>query len=67
MDSPREFFETLASRVDPAKAAGLTATYRFEIDGWHYVFNANAIGNTREEAEARASLLDVSLCTFRKR
>ena len=33
MDSPREFFETLASRIDPAKAAGLTATYRFEIDG----------------------------------
>jgi putative sterol carrier protein len=33
MDSPREFFETLESRVDPAKAAGLTASYRFEIDG----------------------------------
>ena len=33
MDSPREFFETLESRVDPVKAAGLTATYRFEIDG----------------------------------
>ena len=33
MESPREFFETLESRVDPAKAAGLTATYRFEIDG----------------------------------
>ncbi|HKD32682.1 MAG TPA: SCP2 sterol-binding domain-containing protein [Gaiellaceae bacterium] len=33
MDNPREFFETLASRVNPAKAAGLTATYRFEIDG----------------------------------
>jgi putative sterol carrier protein len=33
MDNPREFFETLESRVDPAKAAGLTATYRFEIDG----------------------------------
>jgi putative sterol carrier protein len=33
MDSPREFFETLESRVDPAKAAGLTATYRFDIDG----------------------------------
>ncbi|HEY6835504.1 MAG TPA: SCP2 sterol-binding domain-containing protein [Gaiellaceae bacterium] len=33
MDSPREFFETLESRVDPAKAAGLTAAYRFEIDG----------------------------------
>ena len=33
MESPREFFETLETRVDPAKAAGLTATYRFEIDG----------------------------------
>jgi putative sterol carrier protein len=33
MDSPREFFETLESRIDPAKAAGMTASYRFEIDG----------------------------------
>jgi putative sterol carrier protein len=33
MDSPREFFETLDSRVDPSKAAGLTASYRFEIEG----------------------------------
>jgi putative sterol carrier protein len=33
MDSPREFFETLESRVDSGKAAGLTASYRFEIDG----------------------------------
>jgi len=32
-ESPREFFETLESRVDSAKAGGLTATYRFEIDG----------------------------------
>jgi putative sterol carrier protein len=32
-ESPREFFETLESRVDPARAAGLTASYRFEIDG----------------------------------
>jgi putative sterol carrier protein len=33
MDNPREFFETLESRIDPSKAAGLTATYRFEIEG----------------------------------
>jgi putative sterol carrier protein len=33
MDSPREFFDTLETRVDPAKAAGLTATYLFEIEG----------------------------------
>lgn len=31
--SPKEFFETLETRVDPAKAAGLNASYRFEIDG----------------------------------
>jgi len=33
VESPREFFETLETRIDPAKAAGLTASYRFEIDG----------------------------------
>jgi putative sterol carrier protein len=33
VESAREFFETLEGRVDPAKAGGLTATYRFEIDG----------------------------------
>ena len=32
-ESPREFFETLESRVDPAKAAGMTASYKFDIDG----------------------------------
>jgi putative sterol carrier protein len=32
-ESPREFFETLESRIDGSKAAGLTATYRFEIEG----------------------------------
>jgi putative sterol carrier protein len=33
MDDPREFFDTLESRVDPAKAAGMTASYKFDIDG----------------------------------
>ena len=27
MDDPREFFDTLESRVDPAKAAGMNASY----------------------------------------
>jgi putative sterol carrier protein len=31
--SPREFFETLESRIDPSKAAGMTASYKFDIDG----------------------------------
>jgi len=29
----REFFETLESRVDPARAAGLSSSYLFEIEG----------------------------------
>ena len=33
MDSTREFFESLETRVDPAKAKGMTASYRFNIDG----------------------------------
>jgi putative sterol carrier protein len=32
-ESPREFFETLASRVDESKAAGLNASYVFDIEG----------------------------------
>ena len=33
MDDPREFFETLETRVDSSKAAGMTASYKFDIDG----------------------------------
>ncbi len=29
----REFFDTLESRVDPSKTAGLNNSYLFEIDG----------------------------------
>jgi len=32
-ESAREFFETLPSRVDPSKTAGVTASYLFDIDG----------------------------------
>jgi putative sterol carrier protein len=31
--SAREFFEGLESRIDPAKTAGMTNSYVFEIDG----------------------------------
>jgi putative sterol carrier protein len=31
--SAREFFEGLEERVDPAKTAGMTNSYVFEIDG----------------------------------
>jgi putative sterol carrier protein len=32
-ETPREFFESLPARVDRSKAAGLTASYLFNIDG----------------------------------
>ncbi len=32
-DRVREFFASLESRVDPAKTAGMTNSYLFEIDG----------------------------------
>ena len=33
MADAREFFESLESRVDESKTAGMTATYLFEVDG----------------------------------
>ncbi len=55
MDDPREFFDTLESRVDPAKAAGLTASYRFEIDGsgtWHVDVDEGKVTVTENGADA---------------
>lgn len=30
---PREFFDTLSSRIDPSKTAGMNNSYVFEIEG----------------------------------
>jgi putative sterol carrier protein len=32
-DSVREFFESLEARVDPAKTAGMTNSYLFDVEG----------------------------------
>ena len=32
-EKAREFFETLESRTDESKTAGMTATYLFDVDG----------------------------------
>ena len=32
-ESAREFFESLESRIDPSKTAGMNTSYLFEIDG----------------------------------
>jgi putative sterol carrier protein len=59
MDSPREFFETLESRVDPVKAAGLTATFRFEIDGagnWTVDVDDGKVSVTENGGEADTTI-----------
>jgi putative sterol carrier protein len=59
MDDPREFFETLASRVDPAKAAGLTASYRFEIEGsgtWTVDVDDGVVSVSEDGADADCTI-----------
>jgi len=59
MDDPREFFEGLESRIDPAKAAGLTASYHFEIDGsgnWTVDVDAGKVTVTENGADADCTI-----------
>jgi len=59
MDDPREFFESLESRVDPAKAAGMTASYRFEIDGsgnWNVDVDDGKVTVTENGADADCTI-----------
>jgi putative sterol carrier protein len=59
VDDPREFFETLESRVDPAKAAGLNATYRFEIDGsgtWNVDVDDGKVSVTENGGDADCTI-----------
>jgi putative sterol carrier protein len=58
-ESPREFFETLESRIDSSKAAGMTASYRFEIDGagtWHVDVDDGKVTVTENGADADCTI-----------
>jgi Putative sterol carrier protein len=58
-ESAREFFETLESRVDPAKAAGMTASYKFDIDGagsWHVDVDDGKVTVTENGADADCTI-----------
>jgi len=66
--SPREFFETLETRVDSAKAAGLNASYRFEIDGagtWLVEVDDGKVSVSENEGEADTTI-STSTETFMK-
>ncbi|MDQ2910543.1 MAG: SCP2 sterol-binding domain-containing protein [Actinomycetota bacterium] len=65
-ESPKEFFETLETRVDPAKAAGLNASYRFEIDGagtWLVEVDDGKVSVSENDGEAD-TIISTSAETF---
>lgn len=67
-ESPREFFESLESRVDPAKAAGLNASYRFDIDGagtWLVEVDDGKVSVSESEGDAD-TIISTSSDTFMK-
>ena len=56
---PREFFETLESRVDPSKTAGMTNSYVFEIDGagtWKVDVKDGSVSVTEGGGDADATI-----------
>jgi putative sterol carrier protein len=55
----REFFEGLETRVDPAKTAGMTNSYVFEIDGagtWKVDVQDGNVSVTEGGGEADATI-----------
>jgi putative sterol carrier protein len=59
MDSTREFFESLETRVDPAKAKGMTASYKFNIEGagsWNVDVDDGKVTVTESGGEADTTI-----------
>ena len=55
----REFFEGLESRIDPAKTAGMTNSYVFEIDGagtWKVDVQDGTVSVTEGGGDADATI-----------
>ena len=64
----REFFESLESRVDPDKAKGMTASYKFVIDGagtWHVDVDDGKVSVTEDGGDADCTITTTEE-TFRK-
>ena len=66
--SSREFFEGLESRIDPAKTAGMTNTYLFDIDGqeWTVAVDDGAVKVTEGDAGPADCTISSSEETFQK-
>jgi putative sterol carrier protein len=65
---PREFFETLESRIDPSRAKGMTASYKFNIDGagsWNVDVDDGKVTVTEDGGDADTTIT-ASAETFTK-
>ena len=59
MSSTREFFESLESRADPAKVAGVSNSYLFDIEGegqWKVDVRDGAVSVTEGSGDADATI-----------
>jgi putative sterol carrier protein len=57
--STREFFETLESRVDASKTAGMNNSYLFDIDGagkWKVDVQDGSVKVTEDEGDADVTI-----------
>jgi putative sterol carrier protein len=66
--SSREFFEGLESRIDPARTAGMTNTYLFEVDGqrWTVAVDDGTVKVTEGDAGGSDVTISTSEDTFVK-
>jgi putative sterol carrier protein len=67
--STREFFETLESRVDPSKTAGMNNTYRFDVEGagsWIVDVNDGKVTVTEDGDAEPDCTIETSQETFEK-
>jgi putative sterol carrier protein len=67
-ESVQEFFASLASRADPAKTAGMTNSYVFDIEGagvWRVAVDNGSIDVTEGPGDADATI-STSQETFEK-
>ena len=68
MTSTKEFFETLASRVDTSKTAGMNNSYLFDIEGagkWKVDVNDGKV-SVAEGGEDADAVISTSAETFEK-
>ena len=65
---PKEFFDSLESRVDKTKAQGMTASYKFDIDGagtWLVDVDDGKVSVSEGDGDADCTI-STSAETFRK-